>query len=260
MKQVNSAFNIMKTIILSALLLAIVLFVTLVVYFATCEPIKVATDKEILPQITEVKSSEQPAEEMKAAGEDDLGEENSTQTEESIDNESVEKNNASTEPQVEDKADSNGAENTPEINEEQKVEDVLIPEAEQKHQTSNQLTAWTLVVDGAHIPYVDALGQGSAPSTGAGIWRGNDSVSDGELCYFMGHNPGDFSVVMNLKIDSKVTVCDRNGNTKTYSVVDVFDVSRESHWSDIANRVEGYGESIALQTCNDSTYRIVVCI
>ena len=78
---------------------------------------------------------------------------------------------------------------------------------------------------------------------------GSDSTTDGSWGYFIGHNPGDFTCVMTLKNGDPVTVCDSDGNTRTYSVVDEFIVPDDTYWEDIQSRVTDYGESIILQTC-----------
>lgn len=107
----------------------------------------------------------------------------------------------------------------------------------------------TVNVLGETIPFVDAYGAKRAPEHGCGVWRGDDPVDDGKMCYFVGHNPGDFHNVMKLQNGNPVTVSDSNGHIKTYIVHDNFIVAQKSSYGDIASRVEGHGESIALQTC-----------
>ena len=105
-------------------------------------------------------------------------------------------------------------------------------------------------------------GSASAPASVAGLWMGSDSTTDGSWGYFIGHNPGDFTCVMTLKNGDPVTVCDSDGNTRTYSVVDEFIVPDDTYWEDIQSRVTDYGESIILQTCcgDNAHYRVVIAV
>lgn len=91
---------------------------------------------------------------------------------------------------------------------------------------------------------------------------GSDSTTDGSWGYFIGHNPGDFTCVMTLKNGDPVTVCDSDGSTRTYSVVDEFIVPDGTYWEDIQSRVTDYGESIILQTCcgDNAHYRVVIAV
>lgn len=116
-----------------------------------------------------------------------------------------------------------------------------------------------LSIAGTMVSYIDCH-NGPTPNTGAGIWMGSDSTTDGSYGYFIGHNPGSFSCVMNLGMGSSVTVWDSNGDQRTYNVVDIFEVARDSHWSDVSPRVTCYGEAVAMQTCNGDCYRIVVAV
>lgn len=122
------------------------------------------------------------------------------------------------------------------------------------------VTLGTISVDGILVCYKDWLGADSAPLVGAGLWAGSDSTTDGELGYFVGHNPGDFNMVMDLGLGDPVTVNDRAGHSRTYSVVDVFTVPDTATYDDISTRISGYGESVVLQTCvgDGESYRIVV--
>lgn len=108
--------------------------------------------------------------------------------------------------------------------------------------------------------YTDSYLVASAPKSGAGLWWGSDSTTDGDLGYFIGHNPGDFSDVMNLDLGDIASVCDRNGSTRSYAVVDAFTVSELTYLEDIIEQISGYGESICLQTCvgDGEHYRVVV--
>lgn len=118
----------------------------------------------------------------------------------------------------------------------------------------------TISVAGDVVPFQDSYESAAAPARGAGLWMGSDSTTDGSWGYFIGHNPGDFCCVMALSTGDAVTVCDRDGNERTYRVIDTFDVPDTTYWEDISYKVDGYGESIALQTCcgDGEHYRVVV--
>lgn len=117
-------------------------------------------------------------------------------------------------------------------------------------------------VNGDIVTYVPSYESASAPASGAGLWMGSDSTTDGSWGHFIGHNPGDFTCVMTLKNGDPVTVCDSDGNTRTYSVVDEFIVPDDTYWEDIQSRVTDYGESIILQTCcgDNAHYRVVIAV
>lgn len=118
----------------------------------------------------------------------------------------------------------------------------------------------TINVDGSVMGYVDYFDASTAPTSGAGLWMGSDSTTDGTWGYFIGHNPGDFWHVMDLANGDLVTVTDSAGASRTYHVVDTFTVPDTTYWEEIESRVSGYGESVILQTCcgDHATYRIVV--
>lgn len=117
----------------------------------------------------------------------------------------------------------------------------------------------SLVIFGNVIPYVDAYSATTAPADSAGLWMGSDSTNDGSWGYFIGHHPGVFNCVMYLGEGDAITVCDADGNARTYTVFAVYDVADDTTWSQISSEVTSHGESIALQTCNGdhATYRIV---
>ncbi|WP_304426999.1 sortase domain-bontaining protein [uncultured Adlercreutzia sp.] len=118
----------------------------------------------------------------------------------------------------------------------------------------------TIDVNGDIMDYIDSYETASAPTSGAGLWMGSDSTVDGSWGYFIGHNPGSFTCVMTLKNGDPVTVCDSEGRTRTYHVVDEFIVPDDTYWEDIQSRVTEYGESIILQTCcgDNAHYRVVI--
>ena len=110
------------------------------------------------------------------------------------------------------------------------------------------------------IPYVGSYLTSTAPEDAAGLWYGSDSTTDGSWGYFIGHNPGVFDRLLVMGEGSPVTVVDRTGAGRTYTVVLVFDVPNSTTWEDIESSVTGHGESIILQTCIDggANYRIMV--
>ena len=126
----------------------------------------------------------------------------------------------------------------------------------------DEMVADSIDVNVAIVTYVPSYESASAPASGAGLWMGSDSTTDGSWGYFIGHNPGDFTCVMTLKNGDPVTVCDSDGNTRTYSVVDEFIVPDDTYWEDIQSRVTDYGESIILQTCcgDNAHYRVVIAV
>lgn len=120
-------------------------------------------------------------------------------------------------------------------------------------------SAGTLEIFGNVIPYVDAYKAERAPDDTAGLWLGSDSTTDGSWGYFIGHHPGVFNCVMYLNEGDQITVRDGNGDERTYTVFDIYDVPDDTQWSQISSEVTSHGESIVLQTCcgDHQSYRIV---
>lgn len=118
----------------------------------------------------------------------------------------------------------------------------------------------TIDVNGDTMEFVPSFGTASAPTSGAGLWMGSDSTTDNSWGYFIGHNPGSFTCVMTLKNGDPVTICDSDGDARTYHVVDEFIVPDDTYWEDISSRVTEYGESVILQTCcgDNAHYRVVI--
>lgn len=117
-----------------------------------------------------------------------------------------------------------------------------------------------LDINDTYVEYVDSFLASEAPEEGAALWAGSDAVDDGFLGYFIGHNPGDFTPVLSLTIGDPITVYDRFGDERTYHVVDTFIVPNTSRFIDIEDRLFGYGESIALQTCLDDNQNFLVVV
>lgn len=110
------------------------------------------------------------------------------------------------------------------------------------------------------IPYTIDYYSASAPNHGASLWSGNDSTTDGSWGYFIGHHPGDFQPVMSLSLGDTIEICDRNGTSRRYKVIDIFDVPSNEQFYNIEQRITSHGESAILQTCvgDNASYRIVV--
>lgn len=118
---------------------------------------------------------------------------------------------------------------------------------------------------GTTIPFTASNGAAEAPASGAGTWTGTGAVNDGAPTHFIGHNPGDFSPVMNLTVGSPITVVDAAGNTRTYTVYEVLDVRDDGfNANDPADDtwfrlIDAGGERISLQTCiTDTVNRVVL--
>lgn len=132
--------------------------------------------------------------------------------------------------------------------------------SEEPSEDTSTMEASTIDVNGDIMGYVPSFGTASAPTSGAGLWMGSDSTTDDSWGYFIGHNPGSFTCVMTLKNGDPVTICDSDGATRTYHVVDEFIVPDDTYWEDISSRVTDYGESVILQTCcgDNAHYRVVI--
>lgn len=123
----------------------------------------------------------------------------------------------------------------------------------------NGLHTRTLDVNGTLVDYIDVSRSNAVPDTGAGIWRGSDSTTDGSWGYFVGHHPGSFDCVYNLAVGDTVAVWDSAGAGRTYTVTQAFDIPSTTLWEELQPGVSGYGESVVMQTCNgDDYYRIVI--
>lgn len=126
-------------------------------------------------------------------------------------------------------------------------------------------TTSTLHFLGQSIPFVQCNGVGSAPASGCGTWTGTGLVNDGAPTHFIGHNPGDFSPVMNITVGTSITVVDSANQTRTYTVYEVLDVNDDGTNADNSSDdtwqrvIDDSGERISLQTCiTDSVNRIVL--
>lgn len=109
------------------------------------------------------------------------------------------------------------------------------------------------------ISYVSCT---TTPASIAGLWRGTGDVNDGKGSYFVGHNPGVFSPLISnaYGVGSTFIVYDSNGDSKTYTITDCFEVDEGSRFDSALQKRTIYsgGETACLQTCINGKYRIFV--
>lgn len=104
--------------------------------------------------------------------------------------------------------------------------------------------------NGEYVSYVQGSpADETAPATTAAAWVSDGNVTDNENTYFIGHNPGVFSGVMDLELGDKITVWDGKGRSRTYYVFDVLTLPNQSNYFRYEGRIAPTGESITLQTC-----------
>lgn len=116
----------------------------------------------------------------------------------------------------------------------------------------------TIYIKGQAVPYVENYNGTSAPIFGAGIWKGTSSTTDNRYSYFVGHNPGPFHNVMDLDYSDVISVCDKNRNSKDYSVIEIFEISNQSTFEDVYSHIPE-DECIVVQTCiGNGDVRIVI--
>lgn len=116
--------------------------------------------------------------------------------------------------------------------------------------TSSKKRKNTIRFNGEYMSYVQGSpADETAPEATAAAWVSNGDVTDNENTYFIGHNPGVFSGVMNLDVGDKVTVWDSKGRSRTYYVFDVLTLPNQSNYFRYEGRIAPTGESITLQTC-----------
>lgn len=116
--------------------------------------------------------------------------------------------------------------------------------------TSSKKRKNTIRFNGEYVSYVQGSpADETAPEATAAAWVSNGDVADNENTYFIGHNPGVFSGVMNLDVGDKVTVWDGKGRSRTYYVFDVLTLPNQSNYFRYEGRIAPTGESITLQTC-----------
>lgn len=120
----------------------------------------------------------------------------------------------------------------------------------------------TIYFHGHYIPFVQGNpADVTAPrSNVASTWIGGGDVDDGMNTYFIGHNPGVFSSVMNLQIGDEIVVWDDSGSSRSYFVFDALVLPNASNYFAYESRLSPSGESITLQTCvaDDRNVRCVM--
>lgn len=89
----------------------------------------------------------------------------------------------------------------------------------------------------------------TAPAAIAAAWVSDGDVTDDENTYFIGHNPGVFSGVMDLELGDEITVWDGAGRKRNYYVFDVLTLPNQSNYFRYEGRIAPSGETITLQTC-----------
>ena len=102
------------------------------------------------------------------------------------------------------------------------------------------------------VPYVYSIGSETAPMDAAGVWLGEGNVGDGAPTYYIGHNPGVFTVVEEtFQMGTRFVVCDDDGNLGVYEVVDREVIPYENTiWTEgLDDLVMPQGEYATLQTC-----------
>lgn len=120
----------------------------------------------------------------------------------------------------------------------------------------------TLYFHGEYVPFVQGNpADMTAPKARvASTWIGEGDVDDDENTYFIGHNPGVFSGVMNLQVGDEIVVWDSTGASRSYFVFDTLVLPNASNYFAYEGRLSPRGESITLQTCvaDDQNVRCVM--
>lgn len=97
-----------------------------------------------------------------------------------------------------------------------------------------------------------------------GVGQTHLSVTDGQSTHIIGHNTSSFGRVLSLGAGSPVTVTNGNGNTRTYHVYSVRNVTDEGYiqgtHTSVYNQIvsASQGEQVVLQTCISSTVNRIV--
>lgn len=100
----------------------------------------------------------------------------------------------------------------------------------------------------------------------AQTWGGQTrlSVTDGQSTHIIGHNTSSFGRITSLGVGSGVKVVDGNGNTRTYHVYSVKNVTDQGYVqgtrTNVYNRIvsASQGEQVVLQTCLSQTVNRIV--
>lgn len=141
-----------------------------------------------------------------------------------------------------------------------------IPKPSISHNSNSDYAPNTIYVIGKAIKYenggvengqtiIDKNSNMASTWGGAEIFSGNDNFNT----HFIGHNPGCFNGIWNLKKGDTITVTDNEGNPTHYIVTkqiyaDLYAVTKDgvNYWDEIT----GYdgGERITLQTCANELF------
>lgn len=122
--------------------------------------------------------------------------------------------------------------------------------SEKKRGTTARQRVNTIRFNGEYIAYEQGTpADETAPASTAAAWVSDGDVTDGENTYFIGHNPGVFSGVMDLGLGDEITVWDGAGRKRNYYVFDVLTLPNQSNYFRYEGRIAPSGESVTLQTC-----------
>lgn len=113
------------------------------------------------------------------------------------------------------------------------------------------------------VSIVDCQNAAEAPSGQvAGFWQGDGSTTDGQPTHIIGHSPGVFDQELQLNVGDTITIWDRNGQRRDYTVYETLDVNDDAYdrqgnvqWDSILHQP---GESISLQACIDDYWNRMV--
>jgi len=137
--------------------------------------------------------------------------------------------------------------------------------------TSPSYDAYKMYIAGKAITYKNG-GQSNGQSIidsnsnlistwgGAGTFSGTDGMNT----HFIGHNPGIFSVMLNVSNGNTIVVTDGNASPTTYKVTNIFKVDDYGVSPSDGKNYYGYlvstrgGEVITLQTCLGSNLNLII--
>lgn len=127
-------------------------------------------------------------------------------------------------------------------------------------QQLKELVPGSVSFGGEVIPYVSSWRTESAPANAAGFWWGDESPYSGTFTWIGGHNPGVFHKLMDVQTGDTIDYCSRQGERRTYTVIEIQHVLRTTKLDEVIPTLEKYGEHLLLQCCvNKTYYRLVFC-
>lgn len=119
-----------------------------------------------------------------------------------------------------------------------------------------------IVISGEVIPLI--TNRDRCPDSAAGVWRGENSVTDNKGMYILGHNPGVFHSLIekNYRVGNTFTVWDEHGDGRVYTITDVFTtpVGAQFDAAHQARTINSGGECVVLQTCIDNSKRYKIFV